>query len=34
VLKAVRHGQGTPVIQRFSRKVCLEIPRRVSAKKL
>jgi uncharacterized protein (DUF4213/DUF364 family) len=32
VLKAVRHGQGTPVIQRFSRKVCLEIPRRASAK--
>jgi hypothetical protein len=32
VLKAVRHGQGTPVIQRFSRKVCLEILRRASAK--
>ncbi|WP_300674899.1 DUF364 domain-containing protein [Desulfoluna sp.] len=23
VLKAVRHGQGTPVIHRFSRKVCI-----------
>jgi uncharacterized protein (DUF4213/DUF364 family) len=32
VLKAVRHGQGTPVIQRFSRKVCLDMPPRKSGK--
>jgi len=25
VLKAVRHGAGTPVIHRFSRKVCLAL---------
>ena len=32
VLKAVRHGQGTPVIQKFSRKVYLEMLPEASAR--
>jgi len=27
VLKAVRHGQGTPVIHKYTRKVYLELSR-------